>query len=84
MKLEYRIASFNTRHHYPQVRIKYFLFWGNWKRIAEHVNGSHGLYDGYNYHKTLEEAKSIIQAFDIFFKRRGFKPSFINYKPNSQ
>ncbi len=68
MKLEYRIAK-NKKHHYPQVRIKKYLFWSKWKKIDKHHTG-YGLYNLSNldYPKTKKECKKIIKKFDVWFK----------------
>ena len=69
MKLEYRIANRNNKF-FPQVRIKKFLFWSRWKKIAEHPTG-YGIYPlpDLDYPKTMKESQLIIKDFDRWFKK---------------
>lgn len=68
MKVQYRIANRNGNY-YPQVRIKKFLFWGSWKKIAEHPTG-YGLYPLPNtdYPKIKPECEKIIADFDKWLR----------------
>jgi hypothetical protein len=68
MKVQYRIANRNGNY-YPHVKIKKFLFWSNWKKIAEHLTG-YGMYrlPNTDYPKTKNKCEQIIKDFDAWFK----------------
>lgn len=66
MKVEYRVA-FCGEKCYPQCRIKRFLWWSKWQRIAKHVEGF-GLYDTKKYAMSNEKAIEIISDFDQWLK----------------
>ena len=68
MKVQYRIANRNG-YYYPYVRTKKYLFWGAWKKIAEHPTG-YGMYalPNTNYPQTKKECKKIIKDFDKWLK----------------
>ena len=70
MKVQYRIENRNGDY-YPQTRIKKFLFWSSWKKIAKHPTG-YGMYSLPNtdYPKTKTECEEIITGFDKWFKNK--------------
>ena len=80
MNIEYRIASKNSSH-FPQVRIKMFLFWGPWQKISKHPTIGFGLYESSDtkYPQTEDKCKEIIRDFDIWY-REGNNGGY-SYKP---
>lgn len=61
MQIQYRIRHVNGLC-YPQCRVKGFVFWGKWFRIARHNDGF-GLYCDDSHSKTREECLSIINDY---------------------
>ncbi len=74
MKIQYRILQRcyinGETEYFPHCRIKRFLFWSRWKKIAKHPSGF-GLYwlPDYEHPKTHEESMQIIKDFDTWKKK---------------
>lgn len=63
MIVQYRIKNYGGKY-YPQVRMKGFLFWGSWKKIAKHPSGF-GLYpeSNHEYPKDCYDCETIIDEY---------------------
>jgi hypothetical protein len=70
MEREYRILT-RGEDNFAHVRIKKFLFWGRWKKIATYNSGfgMHWLPD-FDYPKSKSEAIQIIYDFDMWHKNK--------------
>ena len=70
MKLQYRVVKRRNKF-YPHVRVKDFIFWGQWRKIAKHPGNSYGLYssDNYNYGwSTFDEADQMCKDYNEWLK----------------